>query len=330
MGIADLAGRQCCHPRERMLRSPARSRDRPPHGAGPSRGEPTKIQPPGGRLPSSARAETAGSRREVPVSREFMPGAVPITAIRSWLREELPLSTRVHELAKELGLKSQELLERIQKWGLDVKVSALASLDPSTVERIRELNKTSPAGGRSRSGRAEASGLAGGPHHVHRQADGPAGGLGPLRPARGPRGGGPDPRRPASRRRRLGTRRSGRSGLEVRRNGSGRIALFPAPLRPRLSGGRGLPSLARRSAGPCPVTSRPRPDGRPGTAGPLGPSDLASPVPSRRRPLGESSRRRPSLGPHPSPRQRGPSRRLVGDRISTGQAPGPRIANRPA
>jgi hypothetical protein len=45
----------------------------------------------------------------------------------------LPLSTRVHELAKELGLKSQELLDRIQKWGLDVKVSALASLDPSTV-----------------------------------------------------------------------------------------------------------------------------------------------------------------------------------------------------
>src|SRR4051794_9946600 len=52
---------------------------------------------------------------------------------RSLVEEELPLSTRVHELAKELGLKSQELLERIQKWGLDVKLSALASLDPSAV-----------------------------------------------------------------------------------------------------------------------------------------------------------------------------------------------------
>jgi len=68
-------------------------------------------------------------------------------AIRSKLREELPLSTRVHELAKELGLKSQELLERIQNWGLEVKVSALASLDPSTVERIRELMRQ-PATGR--------------------------------------------------------------------------------------------------------------------------------------------------------------------------------------
>ena len=36
---------------------------------------------------------------------------------RSQIREELPLSTRVHELAKELGLKSPELLERIQKLG---------------------------------------------------------------------------------------------------------------------------------------------------------------------------------------------------------------------
>jgi translation initiation factor IF-2 len=56
------------------------------------------------------------------------------------------LSTRVHELAKELGLKSQELLERIQKWGLDVKANALASLDPPMVDRIREL-MDQPAGG---------------------------------------------------------------------------------------------------------------------------------------------------------------------------------------
>jgi hypothetical protein len=50
------------------------------------------------------------------------------------------LSTRVHELAKELGLKSAELLERIQGWGLDVKASNFASLDPATVERIRALS----------------------------------------------------------------------------------------------------------------------------------------------------------------------------------------------
>ncbi len=56
------------------------------------------------------------------------------------------MSTRVHELAKELGLKSPDLLDRIQKWGLDVKVSALASLDPATVDRIkRELMGSGPA-----------------------------------------------------------------------------------------------------------------------------------------------------------------------------------------
>ena len=58
---------------------------------------------------------------------------------RGQIREELPLSTRIHELAKELGLKSQELIERIQKWGLDVKANALASLDPPLVDKIREL-----------------------------------------------------------------------------------------------------------------------------------------------------------------------------------------------
>src|SRR5262249_46649774 len=55
------------------------------------------------------------------------------------IQEELPLSTRVHELAKELGLKSQELLDRIQSEGLGVKPSPLASLDPETVLRIRQL-----------------------------------------------------------------------------------------------------------------------------------------------------------------------------------------------
>ncbi len=57
---------------------------------------------------------------------------------------------RVHELAKELGLKSQELLDRIQKEGLDVKLSALASLDPSMVERIRSIVNQPSAGKEAR------------------------------------------------------------------------------------------------------------------------------------------------------------------------------------
>lgn len=57
------------------------------------------------------------------------------------------MSTRVHELAKELGLKSQELLDRIQKGGLDVKPSPLASLDEAQVTRIRAMiqGKSAPA-----------------------------------------------------------------------------------------------------------------------------------------------------------------------------------------
>ncbi len=54
------------------------------------------------------------------------------------------MSTRVHQLAKELGLKSQDLLEKIQKWGLDVKNSTLASLDEGMVDKIKGL-AASPA-----------------------------------------------------------------------------------------------------------------------------------------------------------------------------------------
>src|SRR5512135_2490851 len=71
--------------------------------------------------------------------------ANPAGAGQSPIHEELPLSTRVHELAKELGLKSQELLDRIQRWGLDVKASALASLDPAMVDRIKQLMRNPTA-----------------------------------------------------------------------------------------------------------------------------------------------------------------------------------------
>ncbi|MDR3639475.1 MAG: translation initiation factor IF-2 N-terminal domain-containing protein, partial [Isosphaeraceae bacterium] len=49
------------------------------------------------------------------------------------------MSTRVYELAKELGLKSQELLDRIQEWDLPVKKNVQAGLDPEMVERIKQL-----------------------------------------------------------------------------------------------------------------------------------------------------------------------------------------------
>ncbi len=54
------------------------------------------------------------------------------------------MSTRVHELAKELGLKSQDLIDRMQKQGLDVKPSPLASLDEVMVERVKRLIEGNP------------------------------------------------------------------------------------------------------------------------------------------------------------------------------------------
>ncbi len=49
------------------------------------------------------------------------------------------MSTRVHELAKELGLKSQDLLDRIQGWGLGIKPSIFAGLDQEQVDRIKGM-----------------------------------------------------------------------------------------------------------------------------------------------------------------------------------------------
>src|SRR5262249_12122510 len=117
---------------------------------------------------------------------------------RNRVREELPLSMRVHELAKELGLKSHELLERIQKEGLDVKVSALASLDPAMVDRIRTLVKQ-PGAGRETRGpaaagaaplRPVASGSASAPAVASGSSLPVRGGEEPLRPS-GPRSTGP-------------------------------------------------------------------------------------------------------------------------------------------
>ena len=68
----------------------------------------------------------------------------PALTGRPDFQEESPLSTRVHELAKELGLKSQELLDRIQGWGLDIKPSIFAGLLPDQVDRIKGL-MTGPA-----------------------------------------------------------------------------------------------------------------------------------------------------------------------------------------
>ena len=94
---------------------------------------------------ATASRAAIGTEQINPNNSEYPPVAAGL-GNRSQIREELPLSTRVHELAKELGLKSQELLERIQKWGLDVKANALASLDPEMVDRIRELMDQPAAG----------------------------------------------------------------------------------------------------------------------------------------------------------------------------------------
>ncbi|HEX3448865.1 MAG TPA: translation initiation factor IF-2 N-terminal domain-containing protein, partial [Isosphaeraceae bacterium] len=105
------------------------------------------------------------------------------------------MSTRVHELAKELGLKSQELLERIQKWGLDVKANALASLDPEMVDRIRELmDQPAALKGSATATAASAAKPAAAPSSLAASATGaPRASAGEERPAPSTRPAGPAP-----------------------------------------------------------------------------------------------------------------------------------------
>ena len=206
---------------------------------------------------------------------------------RSQIREELPLSTRVHELAKELGLKSQELLERIQKWGLDVKANALASLDPPMVDRIRELMDQPATGKGADSPAAGRLGAAGCPTGPSPCAAGPDRRLLPGRLDRSRRPSGQSPARPGpvGRAPGRGRRAAGRS-TRVRLL---RLLNDWSPARPppdRRGPRRRLPPRGRRhrSAGPRP--SRPR---RPRSR-------------ARGRFFREPARRRPALGAHAASR----------------------------
>ena len=232
------------------------------------------------------------------------------------------MSTRVHELAKELGLKSQELLERIQKWGLDVKVSPLASLDPATVERIRELMKQS-VGRQAQATPRRAAPRLGAPVRADREADRPAPWPPLARPAADP---------PPSRARRAaavgrpdGAKPSCRAGRRRRRPApvaAGRSAAGPAARRRRRPPGRRgrvRPAARRRGSGSRPVSAAP-------PTVPLSSPRWLAPAAARRL----ACRRRPALGPHAAPRHRRPARR-PGLRPSATESrpPGPRRQPRP-
>ena len=257
--------------------------------------------------------------------REFMHTRVVTSpGDRSRIREELPLSTRVHELAKELGLKSQELLERIQKWGLDVKASALASLDPATVDRIRELIEQPAPGGEARGPARPRAGAPSRPAASRRPAPvasgSPAGrgGAGLRgRPRRGRRGSAPRRRRGAGRGRRL------------RRPPAPAASPAPAPAAP--PSGRRRPAVPRPTA-PAAARVACRPAGPAAPAGgrrarsvPL--SRLPWPVPRRllgdSRPAAARSRRTRRTAA-PGPTRRGPGQRLRRTALGRGPRARPR------
>src|SRR4051794_4797174 len=65
--------------------------------------------------------------------------------------------TRVHELAKELGVESKVILARLKLWGVFVK-SASSTLDRDVAARVREHFEGGDVGAHSRGRRGVAPG----------------------------------------------------------------------------------------------------------------------------------------------------------------------------
>ena len=143
---------------------------------------------------------------------------------------------RVHEIAKERGMSSKEVLAMLQEAGFDVKAAA-SSVDEADVARaFGESSNGGASGGQGRArGRRGAQGR--GAHA--RRADKDQGDKPRPTPAR--------PRRPGAR-----PTRTGPSG-RVRRHGSRRA---PPPRRHRLAGRAPRPHAAAAAAAAAP---RPRP-----------------------------------------------------------------------
>ena len=218
---------------------------------------------------------------------------------------------RVHELAKELGLKSHELLDRIQREGLDVKVSALASLDPAMVDRIRSL-VNQPGAGREARGSAAAG-------RPLRRGPSPSGGL--SAPVAGD---GARRRRCAAAASRRGRRVPGPPRRPHRAGSAARAGTGPGPPRPASSPERHGRSVTHRPPGLG--TGAGDPETAPSGARPAGPAARARLVP--RRDVARRRRRRPARGPRPCPAHRVPGRRQSASRTARpgGGSPGRRAA----
>src|SRR5437879_250817 len=105
---------------------------------------------------------------------------------RSFLRSQVAGKARVHELAKELGVTSKELLATLKEQGEFVK-SASSTVEAPVARRLREsfASKSSSGNGGAKNGKP-------GPGQSARPAHKPSPGATPG-PRPGPRPGAPSP-----------------------------------------------------------------------------------------------------------------------------------------
>ncbi len=197
------------------------------------------------------------------------------------------MSTRVHELAKELGLKSAELLERIQSWGLDVKASNFASLDPATVDRIRDLSARS-ASGQAPSSAAHAARVACVPGVAALRFAG-ARRLDRARGRAGREAGGPAPASPARPRSEPAARAGAVAGTGAGQQPGGRAGARSQDLVPAVAPGAATAGTAGLAAAPGGTRSG---------------NGFGAAIVAARRLLELAARRRPAFGTYAASRDR--------------------------
>ncbi|MCD2261698.1 translation initiation factor IF-2 [Dietzia aurantiaca] len=225
---------------------------------------------------------------------------------------------RVHELAKEFGITSKELLTKLRDQGEFVK-SASSTLEAPVVRRLRE--SLAPAGGNdaapsAKSGTTSAPkpGAAGKPGprpgaDPRTAAPSPASAAKPAAPAAGPK---PGAARPTPAQAGKPADAASKPGTSAPKPGAAR----PTPAAPEAPAASARPAPGPRPAGPKPGPKTPRVGNNPFSSG-------TTPAP---RPQGGPRPGPGQSGPRPGPGQAGP--RPGGSRPAPGQG-GPRPPQRP-
>ncbi|MBD0861304.1 translation initiation factor IF-2 [Gordonia sp. zg691] len=243
---------------------------------------------------------------------------------------------RVHELAKELGVTSKQVLERLKEQGEFVK-SASSTVEAPVARRLRESFPGQDGGAPKSSAQDAKASATPGPRQSAKPGPKPSGGAGapkpgaPAAPAAGrpgPRPGAPESEAPQTAAAQTAAAQTAAAQTAAPQTAAAQTAAPAAPQTgaprtgPKPGGPRPGPAAPVEAppAAPAPAAERPAPEATPAAPAPQAPAASAAPAAPTTPPAP-----RPA-GPKPGPR----APRVGNNPYSSAPAPAPRPAARPA